>query len=401
MRILYFYQYFTTPKGAWSTRAYEFARRWVEAGDHVTVITPVYDKSDIQPDRFITRRNIDGIDVRVVNIVISNQQSLLRQAWTFLQYAAVSCWYALTLPSDVVLSSSGPITVALPGLAARYLKGKAYVLEVRDLWPEGAIQLGLIQNRLLIWFLREFERFCYRSSRFTVALSDGARSWIAERYGIQHLQVVTNACDNELANAQQKASFNPPEWANGRPLVIYAGAMGQTHACTQLLDIAAHLEQEFDSPVELVAIGTGADYHRLVDGVRTRGLRHFHLLGQRSREEVFAWLNRALCVLSIVNPNPFLDMSSPNKLFDAFAAGRPVIQDTQGWIKELLQREQCGVTVPRGDSRAMAQAIAFLACNQTQCELLAANALRVAREQFDRGLLAGRMRRILQEAARP
>src|SRR5438270_12120765 len=68
MRIVYFYQYFTTPKGAWSTRAYEFARRWVRAGDSVTVVTSVYDKSDLDPQKLISRFDIEGIDVRVINI---------------------------------------------------------------------------------------------------------------------------------------------------------------------------------------------------------------------------------------------------------------------------------------------------------------------------------------------
>ena len=61
MRILYFYQYFTTPKGAWSTRAFEFARRWVAAGHEVTVVTSVYDKSDLRPSRLFERFEWKGL----------------------------------------------------------------------------------------------------------------------------------------------------------------------------------------------------------------------------------------------------------------------------------------------------------------------------------------------------
>ena len=397
MKILYFYQYFTTPKGAWSTRAYEFARRWVEAGDEVAVVTSVYYKSDLQPEGFLTRRKVDGIDVRVINIRISNRQSVLRQSWTFLQYAAVSCWFALTLPADVVLASSGPITVALPGLAARRLRRRPMVFEVRDLWPEGAIQLGILRNRFLIRLLRRFEGFCYRSASAVVTLSPGSRDWIGSRWPGLRLHVVTNASDNDLAEARS-SGCNLPAWAKDRPLAVYAGAMGPTHSCIQLLDIASHLEGDLGSPVELIAIGTGIDHDRLAEGIRQRDLKRFHLLGQLSREEVFGWLSQAACVLSVTNPNPFLDMSSPNKLFDAFAVGRPVVQDTQGWMKELLEREQCGLTVARGDARAMAGAIARLARDAELRERLAVNARRVGREQFDRGLLAARMRAILHSA---
>ena len=84
MRILYFYQYFSTTQGSWGTRAYEFARRWVDAGDSVTVVTSVYDKSDLRPSRLVDRIDVDGIDVRVVNIVLSNKHGIVRRAVTFL-----------------------------------------------------------------------------------------------------------------------------------------------------------------------------------------------------------------------------------------------------------------------------------------------------------------------------
>jgi glycosyltransferase involved in cell wall biosynthesis len=399
MKILYFYQYFTTPKGAWSTRAYEFARRWVEAGDEVTIVTSVYYKSDIQPDSFVTRRLIDGIDVRIINIPISNKQSVLQQSWTFIQYAAVSCWYAITLPADLVLASSGPITIALPGLVARYLRRRRFVFEVRDIWPEGAVQLGLLKNRAVIRVLRWFEHFCYRSSQVTVALSEGMKSWIEDNYGFRRLEVVPNASDNDLAESETRSDFALPNWALGRKVVVYAGALGLMYECDQLIEIATHWQELGISGIELVVIGTGADHQRLAQIAQEENLTALHFLGQQPRHEVFRWLSSSLCVLSLFRRLPFFDTCSPNKLFDAFAAGRPIIQDTQGWMKQLIEREQCGITVPRGDTRAMAEAIVRLAEDPEYCERLAANSRRVGREQFGRGLLAARMRQILHKAA--
>ncbi len=72
MNILFFYQYFGTPKGSWSTRVYELTRRWVEAGHSVTVVTTPYDKSDIQADGFISKMEVEGIDIIIVNSGDSN-----------------------------------------------------------------------------------------------------------------------------------------------------------------------------------------------------------------------------------------------------------------------------------------------------------------------------------------
>jgi len=399
MKIIYFYQYFTTPKGAWSTRAYEFARRWVAAGDEVTVVTSVYYKSDLQPDRFITEREVEGIRVKILNIGVSNKQPLWQQAWTFLQYAAVSTWFALTEKADVILASSGPITVAIPALAARYLRRRPFVFEVRDLWPEGAIQLGLLRNRLLIRVLRALERLCYRSAAVTVALSPGMAEWIRRRYGFSNVEVVTNASDCELAEAAARNGFELPDWARGKKLVLYAGSLGRMYGTYRLADVAANLLEHADQNVAVVVIGTGIDQDRLLSEAQGKRLNNLHILGQRSREEIFGWLRHSICALSIFSGEPVLDTSSPNKLFDALAAGVPLVQDTQGWMKELLEQEQCGITVPRGDTRAMAEAVLRLARDEALRRRMGDNARRLGRERFERGLLAAKMREILHRAA--
>lgn len=399
MKVLYFYQYFTTPKGSWSTRAYEFARRWAAAGDEVTVVTSVYYKSDLQPEGFVTERVVDGVRVKILNIAVSNQQPLWQQAWTFVQYAVMSAWYALTEKADVILASSGPITVAIPALVARYLRRLPFVFEVRDLWPEGAIQLGLLRNRMLIGLLRALERFCYRSARVVVALSPGMAEWIRQRYGFEHLEVVTNASDCELAERAARDGFELPEWARGKKLVVYAGSLGRMYGCSQLLGIAQECAANGGAEIALVVIGAGAEEARLRSEAEARGIRNIHFLGRQTREMVFAWLDQALCALSVFEGAPVLETSSPNKLFDALAAGVPLVQDTQGWMKELLEREQCGITVPRGDTRAMAEAVVRLANDEALRRRLAENARRLGMERFERGLLAAKMREILHRAA--
>lgn len=399
MKVLYFYQYFTTPKGSWSTRAYEFARRWAAAGDEVTVVTSVYYKSDLQPDSFITERIVDGIRVIILNIPVSNQQPLWRQAWTFVQYAVLSTWFALKEKADVVLASSGPITVAIPALAARYLRGLPFVFEVRDLWPEGAIQLGLLRNRLLIRLLRALERFCYRSASVIVALSPGMADWIRQRYGFRHLEVVTNASDCDLAERAAQNGFQLPEWAREKKLAVYAGSLGRMYGCSQLIELAKELSLLQGSDIALVVIGAGAEGDRLKAEAQARELKNMILVGQQSRESVFGWLGAAVCSLSIFDRAAVLETSSPNKLFDALACGVPLVQDTQGWMKDLLEKEQCGITVPRGDTRAMAEAVLELARNEELRQRLAANARRLGRERFERGLLAEKMRQILRRAA--
>lgn len=395
MKILYFYQYFTVPEGSYSTRVYEFARRWVKAGDSVTVITSVYDRSGINPQGLISRFNIEGIDVRMINIRLSNKHGKLFRLLTFAAYALVSSWYALVLPADVVIASSGPLTVGLPGLVARYLRRRPLVFEVRDLWPEGAIQLGILTNKPAIRLARFFERMCYGAASKVVALSEGMRDWIKQRYAFEHIEVIPNASDNELVDSIE-TPLELPVWAKGKHLAVYAGALGLIDDCGQILEVARRVQQQGITDVEFVIIGTGKAREELEEEAKYLKLEHTHFLGALPKEEVMRWLKAADCSLFTVKDVPFLATASPNKVFDSFAAGAPVIQATQGWIKDVLEREQCGLTVPPNDLDAMTEALLKVIRDRQLREHLSANARRVARELFDRSLLAEKMRRILE-----
>ena len=399
MRILLFYQYFTIPQGSYSTRVYEFARRWVKAGCSVTVVTSVYDKSGISPRGLISHMNFDGIDVRVINIRLSQKHGLFARLLTFIAYALVASWYALTLPADVVVCSSGPLTVGFPGLIARYLRRRPFVFEVRDLWPEGAIQLGIVRNRVLIRIARLVEKRCYRAAARVVAASEGQAEWIRGRHGVKKLAVIPNACDNQLVDEIEGPVELPP-WAKDKQLVLYTGSLGLIDDCSQLLDLAQVLQHRGRTDFEVVIIGDGKERRLLEEKAAHLRLANVHFLGPKSKHRVMEWLTVATCAMFVVKDVPFLATASPNKMFDAFAAGTPVVQATQGWIKDLFEREQCGITVCPNTPDTMADAVERIASDEDLRVRLAANSRRVARTLFDRSLLAERYLGILTEAAR-
>jgi glycosyltransferase involved in cell wall biosynthesis len=394
MRVLYFYQYLTIPEGSYSTRVYEFARRWVKAGDSVTVITSYYDRSGILPCGWISRLNIEGIDVRMINIRLSNSHGKAFRLLTFIAYALVACWYALAVPADVIIASSGPLTVGIPALLGRYIRRIPLVFEVRDLWPEGAIQLGMLRNAAAIRLARLLERACYRSASRIVALSDGMADWIREQHGFDHITVVPNASDNELV-AGLTGKLDLPDWARGKRLAVYAGALGLIDDCAQILSVAKVLRAREATEVEFVIIGSGKEGDRLRHQASEMNLQNVRFLGPQPKATVMRWLEVAACSLFTVKDVPFLATASPNKVFDAFAAGVPVVQSTQGWIKSLLEREGCGITVPPGDIEAMADAVVLLSTDHALRMQLGANGRRTARLLFDRSLLAERMRMVL------
>lgn len=233
MKIVYFYQYFSTPKGSWGTRVYEFAAEWVKQGHDVTVVTSVYSKSDLKAEKFIEDQDFDGIKVKIINVTIDNKQPFLKRIFSFIQYALTSSWFALTLKADVVIASSGPITVGIPGLIAKYVRGRKLVFETRDLWPEGAIELGIIKNPMIKKLSYWFEKKCYNASSLIVSLSSGMREHIVARHGHPNVIDVTNAANIELFSTPQP--FNSKGEIEAKKYAIYTGNIGDVNNSWWLL----------------------------------------------------------------------------------------------------------------------------------------------------------------------
>jgi glycosyltransferase involved in cell wall biosynthesis len=389
-RVLVFYQYFGTPRGAYSTRYYEFCRRWVAAGHPVTVVTSIYDKSDLEPRGFVTRFDIEGVRVIAVNLRLSNRHGVLRRLWTFFAFSALSCWYALTIPADVVIASSGPITVGVPGLLARWLRHKPLLFEVRDLWPEGAFQLGLLRSGTALAAARWFERLCYRSASTVVALSPGMAEGVRQAAPRARVAVIPNAADLDLFRPDHPIPPAIASRVNGKFLALYAGTLGRANSGGELVDLALELKRRGAGEVEIVVIGDGYEVPEMQRRAQAAGLRNLWLLGNRPKLEVAAWHAAAAVTLCTFKPYPVLATCSPNKLFDSLAAGRPVINNTSGWIRDMLAAADCGVTYPAGDVRQAADHLVALRDDPARLAAMGRRARRLAETDFSRDMLATR-----------
>jgi glycosyltransferase involved in cell wall biosynthesis len=386
-KVLVFYQYYCTPKGSWGTRYYEFTRRWAAAGHDVTVVTSIYDKSDLVPRGFVTRFDIEGVRVIAMNLVLSNKHGILRRLWTFALFSLMSCGYALRLPADVVIASSGPITVGVPGLLAHWLRRKPLIFEVRDLWPEGAIQLGMLRGRFTQALARWFERLCYRNANAVVALSPGMAAGVRAVEPRAHVVTIPNAADLDLFRPDIAPTAATAS-ANGGFMVLYAGTLGRANSSTELVDIATALARRRADDVRIVVIGDGYERANMERLAAERGLANLVFLGKLPKTEVAAWHGVAAMTLCLFKPFPVLATCSPNKLFDSLAAGRPVLNNTDGWIRDLLSRTQTGESFAAGDAERAADQIVALRDDTARRRAMGERARRVAETEFARDTLA-------------
>lgn len=387
LNILLFYQYFGTPKGSWSTRIYEICKRWVEQGHKVTVVTAPYEKSDIKARGFISKQQIEGIDLIVINSADSNKSSFITRAFKAILFSLISVWYSLTSKYEVCIASSGPITIGLPMIFAKKLRRKKTVFEVRDLWPAGAIELEILksdlQKKLALWF----ERKCYSNADLIVTASIGQKRHIQPRTPAKRIEVIPNASDIDLFGHIVEGTL--PEWTGGKRLLTHIGSLGLIHNIDYWMLVAEELLKiDLDTKVLLVFIGDGADKEKLLLHKRERNLKNVYFLGLKPKKDLPIWVQNSTATLFATLNNPVQSTCSPNKIFDSFAASKPIIQTTKGWIKDLVDEHNCGLNVDLEDPKGAASKILDFVQNEARVHESGLQAFNLANNIFNRDELA-------------
>jgi glycosyltransferase involved in cell wall biosynthesis len=375
MRILYLHQFFVTRAGVGGTRSYEFARRFVERGHAVRMVTAA--------ESTAAHKSVDGIEVVGVRGAYSDymratSMSNLARMLAFARFAVGATVAALRGPRpDVIYATSPPLTMALPGLAASLRWRAPLVFEVRDLWPEAPIQMGALRNPLAQQLARAVERFVYARSARVIALSPGIQAALPAEKTV----LVPNSADLDL--------FDPAPHS-GPFQVSYFGAMGEANDLTAAVEAASLVPD-----VTFVLMGDGK---RRPELERTAPPNvHFR---SGSKTDVARLAAESSACLTLFKDVPVLATNSPNKLFDTFAAGRPAIVNMDGWMRELVEENEAGVYVRAGDAADLAQKVVWLRDNPEEAERMGRNARVLAEREFGRDQLAERALSVLEEAAR-
>jgi glycosyltransferase involved in cell wall biosynthesis len=369
---------------------HEFTKEWVKEGHEVTVVSSIYSKSDLTADRFIEDQYFDGVKVKVVNVRVDNTQPIYKRIYTFLVYALVSCWYALTIRADVVIASSGPITVGLPGLLAKYSRRRKLVFEVRDLWPDGAIELGLLNNKGLQKLAYWFEKKCYKAADLIVTLSPGMQHEIIEKHHHKNVISVTNSANIELFATTQEFPKDITSFKK-RKYALYTGNIGMVNNVEWMFEAAKILGNSGRNDIQIVWIGDGQLKQKLAERKEIEGIINLILMDLMPKNKLVPIVQNALVCLAPLKDTKVLNTSSPNKFFESLAAGVPVIQTTNGWMKDFVEEHEVGFTVDPNNAQALANKLIVLADNSEQLIKMGLNAANIAKQEFDKTILADKM----------
>lgn len=393
MKVLYFHQHFSTPKGSLGIRSYQMARQLIERGHQVTMVCGSYGGGETglqQPFAQGRRRGmVEGIEIIEFDLAYSNSDSVLKRAAIFLKFALRSIGLAFSERYDVLFATTTPLTAGIPGILARWLRGKPFVFEVRDLWPELPRAMGVIKNPLVLGAMGMLEWASYRSAHRLIGLSPGIVEGIASR-GVarDRIALVPNGCDLSIFSAAAEP-WRPAAIGADDLLAVFAGAHGVANGLDAVLDAAAVLKQRKRADIKVLLIGQGKLKPALQARAEREGLDNvvfhapvskLHLAGLMASTDV------GLQILA--NVPAFYYGTSPNKFFDYIAAGLPVLNNYPGWLAGMVTEHQCGFACPPDNPDAFADALEAAAADRGALKQMGARGRLLAEHSFDRTAMA-------------
>ncbi len=390
MHIVYIHQYFKTPAEPGGTRSYWISRELINAGHRVTMITA---KKEGQ-QKPVVKKDIDGISVFYVRNPYHQSYGFFRRLRSYFRFI----WKAgrvLFKQKDVglVIATSTPLTVGIPPLLMKKIRGVPYIFEVRDLWPEVPIQMGALRNPLLQKIARWLEKAIYNNAKHVVALSPGMQEGVVRLTGRpEKVSMIPNMAkvdkfgkgtsDDTLRQrlGLQENSFR----------VIHFGAMGVANGLDYILDAARILQHWGESDVEFVFLGEGSQALRLMERTQLGNIGNIRFFNRVPMEQLAEVLK--LCDASIVSflDIPILYTNSPNKLFDSLSAGLPVIVNSAGWTMEMVEKHHCGAYVNPSNPEELANLIVEWKNDRALLKKLGQNARQLAESSYDKSILCAK-----------
>lgn len=363
MKLTILTQYYPPEHGAPQNRLHDLARRWVLKGHDVTVLTamPNYPGTEIFPDyrgKFTFNEVIDGVKVIRCWILPPKKKSTVRQLicyFSFVKSAALIGLFKLG-KSDFLICESPPLFLGFTALFLSFLKSSKLVMNISDLWPESAVQLGMIRKGPALSFLEWFEKLLYRKSVLVSCQTEGIVDGVRKRHPEARTFLFPNGVDLEMftpsaPDAALRKELGMPEDCF---IVGYGGNHGRSQALEQVLEAAKILQ---DDKIFIALFGDGPEKPALEKKACDAGLKNIRFFPSQPRQkmsQIQALWDVALVPLRNI---PIFDGARPSKMFELMGGQIPFIFCGKGEGAELALNSGCAEVVPPENPSELAAAI--------------------------------------------
>jgi glycosyltransferase involved in cell wall biosynthesis len=402
VHILIIHQAFSSLEDAGGTRHYEMACCLREKGHDVTVIaSPVnYLTGKFNGRMKWIDRQVDanGIVILRAYTYAAWHRSFFHRVITFLSFMISSFFAALSVGKvDFVWGTSPPIFQGVTAWLVARLKGAIFLFEVRDLWPEFAIEVGVLKNPVIIHMSLWLERFLYSHADQVIVNSPGFIDHVTE-YGAKSVRLIPNGADPAMFQSTRGEEQKKIWGLAGKKIILYAGAHGISNDLTVVLQTAQIIRERRD--IVFVFIGDGKEKANLIDQAKKCELENVRFFPPVTKKEIADTFAAASICLAILKPLEWYKTTYPNKVFDAMAAGKPVLLCIDGVIRELVKRADAGVFIQPGHADELAAAVIEMVDDPQRCIQMGQNGKKLVENNFSRQGITESLLDLLEELRR-
>jgi len=401
VHILLIHQAFAALNEAGGTRHYELATYLARKGHQVTIIaSPVSyltgkgRKSD--SDKHL---KIEGIRILRTYTYPALHKSFIHRAISFISFMVSSLIKGLSIRNvDIVWGTSPPIFQSLTAWMIARLKRKPFLLEIRDLWPAFAIQVGVLKNPLLIHLSLWLEKFLYRHADKIVVNSPGFIHYIQDK-GARNIIMIPNGSDVDMFTPLDDGSnFRREHHIENQFIVMYAGAHGISNDLEVILTAAKMLKDK--KQIQFTLIGDGKEKPALMKVAKEQDLSNVMFIDPIAKDQMAVALAAADICIAILKPIELFKTTYPNKVFDYMAAGRAILLLIDGVIRKVVEEARCGIFIQPGNPQELASAILWMSNHPIERKKMGKSGRIYLEKHFNRNEIADTFNKVIEKCAK-
>jgi len=373
----------------------ELAEGLKERGHRIIVCTsyPQYNLSDEYKDieflEYTKENDIEIIRVKTlphhkVNFII---RGIAQLYMPYIFYKKIKKYTKEKI--DAVIVYTPPLPLAKAGEMIKKEFAARYLLNVQDIFPQNAIDLGILKNKMLIKFFEQMEYKAYKNADIFTVHSEGNYDFILNRYPNfkDKLYVLQNWVETKsFEEVDLTGEFRKRYGLENRFIILFAGVIGPSQGLDFVIEVAENIKELKD--ICFLIVGDGMEKERLEKLVKEKQLNNVYFkpfVSKTGYPKLVADCDVGLVSLTSLNKTPVV----PGKILGYMASRKPILaflnKESDG--HKIIENAKCGYSCTSDNLQKAIEITKLIYSKKEELKKMGENGYRYVKENFDRDVI--------------
>ncbi|MFJ7937156.1 glycosyltransferase family 4 protein [Peribacillus sp. NPDC096622] len=397
MKILILHQYFLGKDDPGGSRFNQFVKFWEEMGHEITVVAGTVHYATGQKEEkykgkwIIQEKYSEKTMVLRTYVSEAYNKSFIGRLWGYFSFTLSSLTAILfkVKKHDVLIVTSPPLFVGITGILAKVFKRIPMIFEIRDLWPESAIDTGVLSNKLIIKLAYLVEKLSYKFADKINVLTPAFKQVLIDKKGIKEDKIIfiPNGADLDIFQPGPKENWVREQYnIKDKFVITYMGAHGVANHLYSLLELAKECQDQKD--IVIMFVGDGMQKKELIKHAKEEKLENVIFVDSQPKKVIPDFCNASDICTAVLKKVDTFKTVYPNKVFDYMSCAKPILIGIDGIARKLVEESESGYYVDPENPKEFKEKVMELYHNKQLQTKLGENGLAFVRENFSRESLA-------------